>query len=328
MADIRDNPPTIIRNELAELREQLDIHLPDKVLDHNLLIATWNIRMFGRITKKWQAALGDSPKRDLHALRCIAEIVSRFDVIALQEVRENLQGLRYMLKWLGPNWSFVLTDVTKGAAGNGERMAYVFDTRKVQMSGLACELVLSADQLDNAAISANALDKQFARTPYAVSFKSGKKTFILVTLHVLFGSSSAQRVPELEAVAGWMADWAQDLNAYHQNFIVLGDFNIDRKGDALYEAFTSTGLKVPDDLNQVPRTIFADPDNPSLEKFYDQIAWFTGSTGQPALSLKYNRGGYFDFVRTAMRSRDFTKQQLSFRISDHFPLWGEFLIRE
>ena len=35
-----------------------------------------------------------------------------------------------------------------------------------------------------------------ARTPYAVGFRSGKETFILVTLHVLYGESEEERVPE------------------------------------------------------------------------------------------------------------------------------------
>ena len=32
----------------------------------------------------------------------------------------------------------------------------------------------------------NALEKQFARTPYAVGFKANDKTFVLLTLHVLY----------------------------------------------------------------------------------------------------------------------------------------------
>ena len=76
-------------------------------------------------------------------------------------------------------------------------------------------------------------------------------------LHVLYGDASADRVPELKAIAEWMADWARDINAYDHNLIALGDFNIDRSGDALYEAFTSTGLTVPGDLLNLPRTIFS-----------------------------------------------------------------------
>jgi hypothetical protein len=86
---------------------------------------------------------------------------------------------------------------------------------------------------------------------------------------------------------------------------------IDRRGDALHDAFVSTGLDIPEDLQDVPRTIFADPGRPELDKFYDQIAWLTGGDGLPALWLRYSRGGFFDFTRSALKSRGPTKTQLS-----------------
>lgn len=326
MAEINDPLPPEINAELLELRAALDKNIPPKALDYNLLIATWNIRAFGGLTKKWKSGANDTPKRDLHALRCIAEIVSRFDVIALQEVQANLKALRHMLKVLGPNWGLILTDVTKGDPGNGERISFLFDTRKVKLSGLACELVIPQEQLDK--IAPDALEKQFARTPYAVSFRSGEKTFILVTLHVLYGKKAEKRIPELKAIATWLADWAKHIHVWDHNLIALGDFNIDRKGDALYKAFTSTGLWIPEDLNKVPRSIFSDPKKPDLDKFYDQIAWFTQDGGTPALSLKYLQGGNFDFTKVALKSRSLTKSQLSWRISDHYPLWAEFSVRD
>ena len=326
MPSITDAPPQDIAAELLELRDVLDADIPAKTLDRNLLIATWNLRMFGDLTEKWKAAETDSPKRDLHSLLCIKEILSRFDVIAVQEVRGNIKCLRHLMKVIGPNWNFILTDVTKGDPGNDERMAFLFDTRKVQMSGLACELVVPLEELR--AVPEGSLDKQFARTPYAVSFLSGGKTFILVTLHVLYGKKAAERLPEIKAIAKWMAEWARDINGWDQNLIVLGDFNIDRKDDLLFQAFTSTGLQTPQDLNNVPRTIFDDPANTSLNKFYDQVAWFMGANNTPALSLKYSRGGFFDFTKVALKSRNLTRQQLSFRISDHYPLWTEFFLRD
>ena len=326
MPSITDAPPQDIAAELAELSTALDAVIPAKALDQNLLIATWNLRMFGDLTEKWKASETDSPKRDLHSLLCIKDILSRFDVIAVQEVRGNIKCLRHLMKVIGPHWNFILTDVTKGDPGNDERMAFLFDTRKVQMSGLACELVVPLEELR--AVAEGSLDKQFARTPYAVSFRAGGKTFILVTLHVLYGKKAAERLPEIRAIARWMAEWARDINGWDQNLIVLGDFNIDRKDDVLYQAFTATGLQTPQDLNSVPRTIFDDPANPSLNKFYDQVAWFTGSQNLPALSLKYSSGGFFDFTKVALKSRNLTRQQLSFRISDHYPLWTEFFLRD
>lgn len=68
---------------------------------------------------------------------------------------------------LGKDWAFLVTDVTQGQEGNNERLAFVFDTKRVRPSGLACELVVAAE---DEGISENTLKTQFARTPYAASF--------------------------------------------------------------------------------------------------------------------------------------------------------------
>lgn len=195
--------PAAVRKEIDNLRAALDETIPSKQLDRNLLIGTWNIRAFGGLTDKWKAAPDDSPKRDLHALAAITEIVSRFDVVAIQEIKGEIKALRHMLKGLGPHWGLILTDVTKGRPGNDERLGFIFDTRRVKMSGLACELVVPLEESKK--IKKDALQRQFARTPYAVSFISGGKTFILITLHVIYGKAPADRVTELKAIAEWLS---------------------------------------------------------------------------------------------------------------------------
>ncbi len=98
-----------------------------------------------------------------------------------------------------------------------------------------------------------------------------------------------------------MADWARDVNAYNHNLIALGDFNIERHGDPLYEALCSTGLHVPEELQHLPRTIFG---SAGKQHHYDQIAWFTDGSALPALDLEYTRrGGIFDFVPYVMRGK-------------------------
>lgn len=319
MPEIFEAPPQKIAEELAGVRAALDATIPSKRLDDNLLIATWNIRAFGDLTEKWNASDDDSPKRDLRALRIITEIVSRFDVIALQEVKGNIKCLRHMLQVLGPHWAFLLTDITRGRAGNDERMAFLFDTRRVKSSGLACELVVPPEWLDE--VSDDALREQFARTPYAASFITGSQTFILVTLHVLWGKSSRDRIPELTGIARWMASWAEQEAAWRHNLFVLGDFNIDRKDDDAYEAFTSTGLTVPDSLDAVPRSIFG---GDGEGKHYDQISWFT-QQNRELLSMELTAAGGFDFLECALT--EMTPQEVSWRISDHYPLWAEFSTR-
>jgi len=321
MVEITDDAPASVEDELRELRTELDDRIPAKWLDHNLLIGTWNIRCFGNVTKKWVSTSSDSPKRDLHSLLCIAEIVSRFDVVAIQEVTGNLRALRYMLKYLNypdPHWGLILTDVTRGDPGHDERLAFVFDKRRANLSGLACELVIPEDKVPDAEA---ATLRQFARTPYAVSFVSGNRTFILVTLHVIYGNVS-QREAELKKIAEWLSEWARQVNAWDHNLIALGDFNTNRRGDKLYDAFTSTGLEAPQELHDVRRTIFADS---AGESYYDQVAWFTGDQGAPRLSLEYTgRAGGFDFVDLVLKDRALSKTSLSWRISDHYPLYVEF----
>lgn len=318
MSKITDTPPDSIRKEIEMLNKTMDVLLPAKKLDKNVLIGTWNVRAFGGLTEKWQADNSDSPKRDLQSVLTIANIMSRFDIIAVQEIKDDLKAFRHMLKVMGPHWSFILTDVNKSDSGNDERLGFLFDTRKVKLSGLACELVVPNENIDS-----GAFDRQFVRTPYAVGFQVGGKTFILITLHVIYGSSADDRTPELKAIAEWLKEWASDMKAYDQSLIILGDFNIDRRGDERYAAFTSTGLKVPEDLHDLRRTVYD-----GSTKFYDQIAWFEDEVNIPQISLKYNKGGAFDFGPHVLRDRGLTSSQLSWRISDHLPLWAEFLTSE
>ncbi|WP_117884241.1 endonuclease/exonuclease/phosphatase family protein [Aureibaculum luteum] len=318
MPIITDTPPDIVQENLELLRNDLNEKIPSKKLDENLLIATWNIRAFGNLTRKWDSDKDDSPKRDLHSILCICEIIKRFDVIAIQEVKSNIRALRDTLKVLGSNWSLILTDVSKGSSGNGERMAYLFDTRRVQLSGLAGELVVPNEWTKG--LKKDVLQEQFVRTPYAVSFKSNHQTFILVTLHIKYGKKSSERISELKGVAKWLSDWAGDINAYHQNLITLGDFNIDERGDLLDKTFLSEGLFVPEQLQSkdTTRSIFNET------KYYDQIAWFNNNKKVPNLSLKFEKGGNYDFVDVALKNRKLEKLSLSWLISDHYPLWAEF----
>ncbi len=323
MSAITEIPPTLIQNELITLNQSLDAKIPAKK-SNNILIATWNIRKFGNLTRDWQPSGKYSPKRDLRGLRCIIDILKRFDVIAVQELTGNLRALRDTMKYLGDTWSFIMTDITAGDAGNNERLAFIFDKSRVNLSGLACEVVIPEKWTDGNN-SQSIISRQFARTPYGVSFKAGETTFILLTAHIDYGKSAADRVPELNAIAKWLNDWAVRSTKYHHNFLLLGDFNIDRKDDNLWQAFTSTGLHVPDDLQNVKRSIFIkDGKDPMREKFYDQIAWFKSGSGKNKLKMKYIKGGGFDFVPFVYTDQNLTKSSISHRISDHYPLWAEF----
>jgi endonuclease/exonuclease/phosphatase family metal-dependent hydrolase len=289
----------------------------------------------------------------------MAEILAHFDVIALQEVVDRGRGLRLILDRLGSNWGLLLTDPSPGMLGNRERMAFLYDRRKVLPSGVVCELVIPQERLARAAQSSPlvpsmrprraaqpastaprrrprrtapeetaakaALDRQFARTPYAAGFRTLHKSFTLLNLHIIWGESPVQREQELHEIAHWIADWAKNSITWDSNLIAVGDFNIETVDSPLFQAFTSTGLQVPDDLLQAPRILYQRPDAPI--KLYDQIAWFAGAGEVPPLELSYLSGGSFNFRPHVLRDRQVDLRRLSFMISDHFPLWAEFSVR-
>ena len=112
-------------------------------------------------------------------------------------------------------------------------------------------------------------------------------------------------------------------NDWNDNLLVLGDFNLDRLDDPLYQAFVSTGLWPPAELNHVPRTIF---DNDKTSHFYDQIAWFSAPDGSPCSVTDLHRARRLVRLRPLRLRQGLSRTQLSWRISDHFPLWVEFTI--
>jgi hypothetical protein len=73
--------------------DKLDRVVPAKTAT-NLLVATWNIRAFDRYTPTWRSTAGDSPIRDYSNIAHIAEIVVRFDVIAIQELHRSASVAR------------------------------------------------------------------------------------------------------------------------------------------------------------------------------------------------------------------------------------------
>ncbi len=331
-ADPENRPPDVLtaamREELGRYSAYLDTSIPPKrSVDRNLLIATWNICHFASLTRMWSvpAVFEGSPKRDYRCLWAITDILSRFDIIAVQEVGGDLRALRYAMKILGPTWSFVMTDVAKGMAGNNERMAFVFDTSRVSLSGLAGELVVP-DEAAEYGFGEGSFKRQFARSPYAVSFCTGAVTLILVTAHVDFGDEDLERLPEIRGIARWMRNWARDENRWHHNLMVLGDFNLDRSDNALFQAFTGTGLEVPYILHSFPRTIYADPGEPETGSYHDQIAWFS-SDDRALIGMELVGGGSLDIYDRLLTDLGLSKRSFAARISDHHPLWVEFRTR-
>ena len=307
-----DYPP-IVAADIARLRRRITASgIPPKHTDRNLIIGTWNIRHFGGIYPGWDENPG-SPKRNWRGLAYLAEVVRRFDVIAIQEVKRDTAGIRTLvMDWLGGNWGLIISDVTAGSAGNAERLGFIYDTRRIKLSGLAGEIVLPPTPQGDPA-------QQFARTPYIIGFRAAQERFSLLTTHIKYGNVPEDRLQELRDLADYVAyeirDRTRRAGGEEANLIVLGDFNIDgRINNPLFRAFVATGLTIPPPLWKLRTTYNAKP------KYYDKIAWFDRDMHLPYSGL----AGTIDFVDAVFQ--DLSQHQMTFRVSDHFPLWAEFII--
>ena len=170
--------------KLITLRSQLNREIPKKTATEKFLLATWNIREFNE-------------KRSWESLFYIAEIINRFDLVAIQEVSSDLKGLENLMFLLGKNWDYIVTDSTEGSAGGMERLAFVYDKCKIQFKKMAGEIVLPFNKLIDDRL-------QLARTPYCVSFQAGWFKFLLTTVHILFGEDTKkgreQRSKEIDSI--------------------------------------------------------------------------------------------------------------------------------
>ena len=114
---------------LLALKKRIDAaKIPPSKLDETINLAVWNIREFGKV-----------PRTEA-ALHYIAEILGQFDLIAIVELRDNLEDLSHVLWYLGDTWRVVYSDWIDDSGGNKERIAFLFDRRAVTHNGLAAEI--------------------------------------------------------------------------------------------------------------------------------------------------------------------------------------------
>jgi endonuclease/exonuclease/phosphatase family metal-dependent hydrolase len=331
---------------LKRLRVQLDAEIPDKDSGNNLLLATWNIRDLGKTNRRGFGA------RIAESHFYIAEILSRFDFVAVQEVNELDEWLEVM-SILGPEWDFIATDVTDTRlGGNGERLTYLFDRRKVTFRNIAGEIVLPNSMLISRVTAESGTEKlyagkQFRRTPFLTSFQSDWFKFDICTVHIYYGAESGpeldERIEEIDRVARYLAERAErNLKKSKKALMLLGDFNIMHPDHQTMKALTDRGFVVPKSLKK--------PTNLDETKYYDQIAFMTDPDVVEYLEKasenpKARNAGIFNIFTSIFRPTDFEQYAdhaskspngkdktgaalkkyyaswKTYQLSDHKPMW-------
>ncbi len=316
----QDEKERVIRRLLV-LRDKIRREIPVKTARNSLLLATWNIREF-------------KDNRMPESYHYLAEIIDAFDFVAVQEVSSDLAGLERVMYLLGGHWDYLVTDATEGSAGGGERMAFLYDKRKVTFRNIAGEIVLPPTlRIDEGAA-------QFARTPFLAAFQAGWFKFTICTVHIFYGSSSRnsegmqRRIAEIYAIGNWLQRKAKRENT---NYILLGDFNIEDPEHLTMQALEDTGFYIPEALRDKPTDL-------GRSKYYDQIAFRPAEGGMVQFREDQPTAGAFHFADAVMTPEDldtylpyfaekvagktarqvrnyYEKTWRTFQISDHLPLW-------
>ncbi len=316
---------------LQRLRAALRLQVPPKTLDATMLLGTWNIRELDTAKGGW---------RGPEAYLVLAEVLRHFDLIGIQEVREDLAGLQALMAALGANWRSIVTDVTEGRPGNGERMACVYDSRTVEFAGVASQLVLPPTSDGTPA-------EQIARTPLLAGFRAGDTAFQVATVHVIYGTDDAddpRRVDEIGDIACALRRRALDEHAWSHDLVLLGDFNIFSPQDQTMVALTAQGWVVPPELQTIPGS------NVPKNKHYDQIALRDPQERHGRFETT-GRAGVFDVfelvyrlqdepcyaaemgpaylqtkdgrARTEVERHGYYRDWRTYQVSDHLPMWLE-----
>jgi endonuclease/exonuclease/phosphatase family metal-dependent hydrolase len=329
--------------------------LRERKCDSSLLLATWNIRDFD------SNKFGFGPRR-IESLYYIAEIISCFDLVAVQEINRDLTAWERVMTILGREWDYIATDTTKGTGGNNERMVFVYNTEKVWFRKIAGEIVLPKEDLiatqnpikvpeDHIAPStpiASVFEQvQFARSPFLVAFQSGWFRFSLCTAHLYYGAATGakkrQRIEEIKALVKFFADRQDkvsqreyDRHGVLENYILLGDFNVVKPEDDTMRALRSNGFVVPDAID-------GDKVRQAGNHYYDQIAVRVKDSrfkvlggGMLQMYEDVYRDADFDLYAphlpakdpeggksAAKNPKDIYRKWRTWQMSDHHPLWIE-----
>ena len=216
-------------------------------------------------------------------------------------------------------------------------MAFLYDKNKITFKNLAGEIVLPLNKLIDGKL-------QFARTPYCVAFQAGWFKFVITTVHIFYGSTSAvdkkKREKEIDTLTALLSKRAKNENT---SYILLGDFNIPNVKDDTMKALEKYGFFVPSAIKEHPTDLGA-------TKHYDQIAFnLKLDEKMTVFSENQQKAGSFNFAKTVFTKDDVefyrkhfvdkiegkSEQEIekyflttwrTFQMSDHLPLWAELKI--
>ena len=214
------------------VRDRARYGLPEREYG-SALLASFNIRK-----------LGSSRSRNQDTWEFLAEVCRSFERLAVQEIMDDLSGLRRLMSLLGPEFSLIVSDQTgvfPGESGVGERLGFIYRWSAVERMEVATDIsydrtkvlntiaehyTVFSDVMEPSATKwIDYIEKRssrkprlkmpvfltFIRQPHCVSFRIGGHPgtqpyeFMAVNAHLYFGNYISDRRQEFDALMEWIA---------------------------------------------------------------------------------------------------------------------------
>jgi endonuclease/exonuclease/phosphatase family metal-dependent hydrolase len=250
-------------------------------------IATFNIQIFG-VTKAGNPAV----------MRALADVVQKYDVVAVQEIKDVSEtvprAFKNKINNAGAAYDFLLSERTgknPDDASSKEQYAFYYNTAIIEV-------------MDPGGLYDDSISDHFQREPFVARFKTkqGTFTFVLIAIHTR-PDTAVEEIAALEHVI----KWARARYPGEDDFIALGDFNAGCEY-ASEEELSKIGLAGPQYIWIVPPT--ADTNVANSRCAYDRIVTTSGTEQ--------------DFTGAWGVDRAFTEK----KVSDHWPVWAEFFVNQ
>ena len=222
----------------------------------SVLLGSFNIRKMGK-----------TRNRSADTWEFLADICRSFDLVAVQEIMDDLAGVRRLMSQLGPEFNLVISDMTgvfPGEPGVGERLGFIYRWSVVERMEVASDVTFDRTKIiDSIASDYQIFDDDlgpyakklknfeagkrktkpklklrvflsFIRQPFCVAFRIAGNPgtepyeFMAINAHLYFGNYISDRRQEFNALTDWILSRLKShTNAYYPNFILLGDLNLD-----------------------------------------------------------------------------------------------------
>ncbi len=276
-----------VAKDTGDVRPISTAPVPVRHAGETIRIATFNIQVFGT-----------SKMKKTHVMDVLVQVVRRFDVVAIQELRSKDQTVipKFvdLINSEGATYDFVVGP-RLGRTISKEQYVFIFDASRIEVD--RGSVYTTSDRQDY--LHREPLVARFSvrSAPYGQPF-----SFTLVNIH----TDPDETDMELDALDDVVIS-VQQNGSGEDDVILLGDLNVDHRHLG--------------ELGQLPNvtwTVQGEKTNTRRTKSYDNIVFnsrytneFTGQASVLDLMSEYG-----------------LSEKQALEVSDHLPVWAEFTVQE